>query len=42
MSRIRTSVGYDVFTIVNATFLVLLCVLTVYPFVHITSIAFST
>ena len=42
MSRIRTSAGYRAFTIANTAFLVLLCVVTIYPFVHVASIAFST
>jgi putative aldouronate transport system permease protein len=41
-TRIKASRGYGTFTVVNTVFLVLLCVVTLYPFVHITAIAFST
>ncbi len=42
MSRIRASAGYRAFKVANAAFLVLLCLVTIYPFVHVASIAFST
>lgn len=42
MSRIRTSAGSRAFAIANTALLVLLCVVTIYPFVHVASIAFST
>jgi putative aldouronate transport system permease protein len=42
VAKVRTSAGYRAFTIVNITFLLVLCVLTLYPFIHVTAIAFST
>ncbi len=42
MARIRTSAAYRAFAIANAAFLVVLGLATIYPFVHVASIAFST
>jgi putative aldouronate transport system permease protein len=42
VTRIRKSAGQRAFTVANTTFLLLVCAVTVYPFVHVTSIAFST
>jgi putative aldouronate transport system permease protein len=42
LGRIRVPLSYRLFTIANAVFLAVVCVATIYPFVHITSIALST
>ena len=42
MASVKSSTGYRVFSILNHAFLIILCLLTLYPFVHIASIAFST
>jgi putative aldouronate transport system permease protein len=42
MARIGTSSGYRAFTIGNTAFLLVLCAVTLYPFLHITAIAFSS
>lgn len=40
--RIRTTLGERVFTWLNTCGLILLCIITLYPFVHITAISFSS
>jgi putative aldouronate transport system permease protein len=40
--KVRTTTGYTVFTLINTTFLIVLSLVTLYPFVHVASIAFST